>query len=88
MLGLCSICQAPVEENKMYCHNCQAELDLAYRALELERQIEADACYERWMNGDNLDVDTPTQHSAETEPIRQPRHKHTRGIRARNGNGQ
>jgi hypothetical protein len=40
------------------------------------------------MNGDNLDVDTPTQHSAETEPIRQPRHKHTRGIRARNGNGQ
>lgn len=85
MLGCCSICNAPVEENKMYCTTCQAELDAAYKAMELERQLEANICYERWMKGDSLDENYPRQYSAEMEPIRQKIHKHTRGIRTRNG---
>lgn len=85
MYGLCTICNSPVEENKMYCHDCQAELDAALAAMELQRQREADCCDERWMSGATLDQDYPRQYSAEREPIRQKVHKHTGGIRTRNG---
>jgi hypothetical protein len=60
----------------MYCPTHEAELNAALAAEEKRREIEANACYERWMNGDSMD-DNAAQSSAQTEPIRQPDRKHT-----------
>ena len=72
MLGLCTICNSPVGRNQQYCLGCQNELNEARRLLELERAGEADVCYARWMAGSILSMATPSQRSAEREPIRQP----------------
>lgn len=53
MLGLCTICGAPVEQNKQYCHECQIELDAAYE--EHEREMRADSAeIDRWLAGDDV----------------------------------